>query len=238
MAKRVQPRDLITGTLAKRVLSGQLQPGDLLPTEAKLCVSLGVSRTALRESMRTLAGKGLIESRKRVGTSVRPRTKWNMLDPELLGWWNEIEPDPSFVRALIEARQAIEPAAAGLAAKHATGQDLGLIQEGYEAMKAAPVDDLEAFVEADESFHLAILTASHNPVFASFGALIGSALTHSFRLTTPVSQNFRATLSIHGDVLEAIRLRSEDEARSAMLLLLEIAIADLRKAMESHGTDP
>ena len=226
---RDRPRDLVTSTLAKRILSGAFAPGERLPTEAELGESLGVSRTALRELIRTLAGKGLIESRTRAGTVVQPAAKWNHLDPALLAWREELEPDLDFVRGLIEARRVIEPAAAALAAVRASGQDLGRIQEGLDAMRRTASEDIDASVKADEAFHLGILAASHNPVFANFGALIGSALRSSFRMTTSASANYAATLNTHGEVLEAIRMRRPEDARALMTALLEIASHDLAR---------
>ena len=168
-----KPRDIITNTLGRMIVSGEFAQGSVLPTEAVLGEQLSVSRTALRESMRMLAGKGLVESRPRVGTIVLPQSNWNQLDPDLLQWRENLPPDLNFVRSLIEAREVIEPAAAKLAAMRATGQDLGRIQSAYDDMCAADVNDIEGGIAADEAFHLAILTASQNPVFATFAAVIG-----------------------------------------------------------------
>lgn len=228
---RERPRDIVTSTLAKQILSGVFPPGAKLPTEAELGELLGVSRTALRESIRMLAGKGLIESRTRSGTVVLPPDSWNHLDPELLAWREELAPDLNFVRSLTEARQVIEPAAAAFAAERATGQDLGRMQESFDAMCRADAADIEASVSADEAFHLAVLSASHNPVFINFGAMIGTALRNSFRLTTSASDNFAATLALHGQVLEAIRMRRPDEARELMTRLLGIASRDLSRVI-------
>jgi len=230
-AVRERPRGHITSTLAKQILSGVFAPGAKLPTETELGEQLGVSRTALRESIRNLAGKGLIESRTRSGTVVLSQLHWNQLDPELLGWREELGPDLTFARSLTEARQVIEPAAARFAAERATGQDLGRMQESFDAMRLADSLDIEASVSADESFHLAVLAASHNPVFINFGAMIGTALRNAFRLTTSASENFAATLNMHGEVLEAIRMRRPDEAGKRMAALLNLASRDLAKVI-------
>lgn len=222
-----KPREIVTNTLGKMIVSGEFPQGSRLPTEADLGEQMSVSRTAIRESVRTLAGKGLVESRPRVGTTVLPQSHWNQLDSDLLQWRENLPPDLPFIRALLEAREVIEPAAAGLAAKRASGQDLGRIQSAYELMCAANDGDIESSVAADEAFHLAILTASQNPVFANFAAVIGSALRSSFRLTTTASINFSSTLEKHGDVLEAIRMRDSEKASQTMAQLLRVASADL-----------
>jgi GntR family transcriptional regulator, galactonate operon transcriptional repressor len=234
---RESPRDLVTSTLAKQILSGDFAPGEKLPKETDLGDQLGVSRTALRESIRMLAGKGLIESRTRSGTVVLSPVHWNHLDPELLAWREELAPDLNFARSLIEVRQVIEPAAAAFAAERATGQDLGRMQDSFDAMCRAQPDEIEISVKADESFHLAVLAASHNPLFVNFGAMIGTALRNSFRLTTSATENFAATLSMHGDVLEAIRMRRPEHARELMTQLLGIASKDLSKIIARGGAE-
>ena len=228
---RARPRSHVTSTLAKQILSGAWAPGNRLPTEHELGETLGVSRTALRESIRILAGKGLIESRTRSGTVVQPSAQWNHLDSDLLAWREELEPDLDFVRGLTEARQVIEPAAAAFAAMRATGQDLGRIEESYNEMCRAQVGDIEAFILPDQAFHLAVLTASQNPVFINFGAMVGSALRNAFRLTTSATDNYVATLDMHGRVLEAIRMRRPDEAGKRMADLLDLASRDLAKVI-------
>lgn len=232
-----RPRDHVTSTLAKHILSGALAPGDRLPTEAELSIKLGVSRTALREALRMLAAKGLVESRTRAGTVVSPRSSWNHLDPDLLALREELAPDLEFVESLIEARRVVEPAAAAFAAERATGEDLHRIEDAFDAMSNAAQDDVEGFVTADEAFHIAVLLASRNPVFATFGGIIGSALRSAFRLTTSVEENHTATLELHGDVLEAIRLRRADEARDLMTRVINAASADLARftASKDHG---
>jgi DNA-binding FadR family transcriptional regulator len=219
------------------ILGGDLQPGDRLPSEAELGLQLSVSRTALREAIRTLAGKGLVESRTRAGTVVMPTTAWNHLDPELLAWRETLPPDYAFVRALIEAREVIEPAAAAFAAQRATARDLAAIEAAFDAMKSAAGDDvLDAGVEADTAFHRAILAASQNAVFMNFGSVIGAALRNSFRLTTSASDNYALTLAKHGEVLEAIRMRQEDRARALMTELIAIAGRDLAALIENRET--
>lgn len=235
-----RPRERVTSTLAKLILSGEIAPGNRLPTEAELGEQMAVSRTALRESVRMLAGKGLVESQPRIGTVVLPQSQWNQLDPDLLAWREDLPPDIEFIRALIEAREVLEPAAAAFAARRATGQDLGKIADAFEAMCAAEAraDSIEASVEADEAFHLAILMASHNAVFANFAAVIGSALRSSFRLTTSASENYSATLQMHGDVLEAIRMRDSARAEKLMSQLISVASRDLVKASALGSAAP
>jgi len=228
-------RERVLDELGRRILAGQYPQLSPLPTELQLCAEFVVSRTALREATKMLAAKGLVISRKRAGTIVQEASSWNRLDPDVLSWMDAAAPDPDFVRGLIEARLAIEPAAAELAALRASASDLARIEAGYLAMRAADLSDLAACAEADVAFHVSILHASHNPVFASLASLIGQALANSFRLTTSVSSNYSKTLDAHGEVLDAIRLRQQDLARSRMRALIDIASNDLVNAAHRIG---
>jgi DNA-binding FadR family transcriptional regulator len=225
-------RDRVTSKLAMRILSGHYPQGTSLPTEAELGAEFQVSRTALREATRTLAAKGLIESRQRAGTRVKASQDWNRLDSDILTWMGRIEPDLDFVKGLTEARQIIEPAAAELAALRATSRDLAIIEEAHGAMYEAVGQGLDACAEADVRFHVGILRASGNPVLANLGNVIGAALMNAFRLTTSASVNYEKTLAAHGEVLEAIRMRRSEDARARMQALLGIATEDLLRISE------
>ncbi|MEP9386438.1 FadR/GntR family transcriptional regulator [Mesorhizobium sp. KR9-304] len=228
-------KDRIARDLGQRILSGFYPPLAVLPTEAELCAHYAASRTALRDALMTLSAKGLIEARKRAGTRVRPSADWNRLDAQVLEWMGEIEPDLDFVRGLIEARLVIEPAAARLAARMASSGDLAVIEAAYEAMCAAPENDLAACLDADVRFHSGILRASRNPVFANLANMLAAALSFSFRLTTSATENYQRTLSAHGGVLEAIRMRRENDAQRQMSALIDIASLDLLAVADKAG---
>jgi GntR family transcriptional regulator, galactonate operon transcriptional repressor len=226
-ARRKAVHGTVVRELARRILAGAFAPGSALPNEAELCAELKVSRSSLREAVRVLAAKGLVESRPRTGTRVRERDDWDRLDPELLAWAGELEPDIDFVAGLIEARRVIEPAAAELAARRASARDLATIEEAFERMAASLPHDIEAYCEADLRFHAGILKASHNPVLAHLSGIIGAALMSAFRLTTEHSKSYQRTLQVHADVLDAIRLRDTARARETMLQLITVAADDL-----------
>ena len=107
----------IAHRLGSAILSGEYQPGDTLSSEVAFSEALQVSRSAYREAMQALAAKGLLESRPKTGTRVLPRTRWNLLDPDVLAWAFAGEPDPQFVSSLFGLRGIVEPAAARLAAE-------------------------------------------------------------------------------------------------------------------------
>ncbi len=215
-------------TLAQSILRQEFKPGSLLPSEPELCETLNISRSALREAIKVLGGKGLVTPRPRTGTLVRPRDDWNLLDPDLLAWSMEIEPSAELVLSLIEARQVIEPAVARLAALRATEKDIAVVESAYQRLsEAMAAPDFDAFNEADIDFHKGLLRASHNIVFQQMSTTIGAALAYSFRLTMERAREPGASLPNHGEVIERIRLRDADGAYASMARLLDIAIIDL-----------
>jgi GntR family galactonate operon transcriptional repressor len=218
----------VVKTLAQRILRQEFKSGSLLPSEPELCETLNISRSALREAIKVLGGKGLVTPRPRTGTLVRPRDDWNLLDPDLLAWSMEIEPSAELVLSLIEARQVIEPAVARFAALRATEKDIAVVESAYQRMSEALASlDFDAFNEADIDFHKGLLRASHNIVFQQMSTTIGAALAYSFRLTIQRAREPGASLPNHGEVIQRIRLRDADGAYASMARLLDIAVVDL-----------
>ena len=217
------------GTL---ITQGRLHEGDVLPNEAVLGAEFGVSRTALREAIKVLASKGLVEVRRKTGTRVRPRAAWNMLDPELLGWLFAGSIAPDGLSELMELRRMIEPSAARLASERASNQDLQRIDAAFRKMEEV-ANDVAASVEADLSFHLALLDAAQNDFLRSFGALIQSALRASFRLTNSNHALYLRSLKLHGDVVKAVLARRGNAAEKAMLVMLTQTSEDI--AAQSQG---
>ncbi|WP_322096006.1 FadR/GntR family transcriptional regulator [Pelagibius litoralis] len=218
---------LVAHDLGLRIVGGELPSDTLLPNEADLSALLKVSRTALREAIKVLAAKGLLVSKPKVGTRVRSRAEWNMLDPDILAWHFEAAPYEDFVRGLFEMRQIIEPSGAAMAAQRRSKTELAAIRAAYEAMERAPSGS-DAVVETDLRFHQAILNASDNQFMGSLGSLIETALLGSFRLSSASRPDAHVTsLPGHKAVLDAIERRDPEAARSAMRELLRGAKADV-----------
>lgn len=220
--RRARPRlrGEVVSVLARRILSGAVPPGGLLPREGDLCTEFGVSRTVVREATKMLEAKGLIVSRPRVGTEVCAPETWNLLDPELLAWAGEDFHDPRLVRSLMEARRIVEPAAAALAAERATAADLAALEAALERMNALLPHDVEAGAEADVAFHTALLRASQNHVLISLAGVIRAAMRALFELTNRVTTSHAGAMDLHAEVLEAVRLREGDRARQAIEAIL------------------
>lgn len=217
----------IVANLARRILSGEIQPSEYLPKESELCTQYGVSRTVIREATKVLESKGLLLSRSRVGTRVLDASEWNMLDPELLALASSNFHDPRFVDSLMEARRIIEPAAAELAASRAGPRDLAAMDEAYRRMCASLPHDVPQCSEADMEFHTALLVASHNHVLMQLASVIRASMRALFELTTHLGSAHEQALHLHGAVVEAVRLRQPGAAKAAIVRILETAVADL-----------
>lgn len=182
--------------------------------------TFGVSRTVLREALRTLTSKGLVESRPKVGTRVRPRDAWNLLDADLLEWYSEVAPPLAFALKLQEVREMVEPYAAQLAARAHTAEALRALEEAHAAMVSAR--NVDEWVRADLRFHLSVLAACSNELLMPLGPLIERTLEAQLRLNAKRADVFNAALADHTAVWEAIRVRDAGAAHAAMAELLGI----------------
>lgn len=225
-SSRLSLHTRVASEIGSEIVRGQLVPGDVLPNETCLGERFGVSRTSLREAIKVLAAKGLIEVRRKTGTRVRPPRDWNVLDPDVLFWQFSGSGVPTGITDLIEIRRLIEPAAAGLAARRGTAEDFTEIAQAYSAMQLA-LEETRSRIDSDLRFHLAILEASHNVFMRPFGALVQAALRASFRFTGADKAAYRRTLELHRAVLNAITERSPEIADSAMRKLLAQTSKDI-----------
>ncbi|CAB3694817.1 FadR/GntR family transcriptional regulator [Trinickia soli] len=213
--------------LATAILRGDYAPGALLPREAELMGTFGVSRTVLREALRTLTSKGLVESRPKVGTKVRRRSAWNLLDADLLEWYSQVAPQLEFALKLQEVREMVEPYAAGLAAQSHTPESIDALEQAHAAMVAAR--NIDEWVRADLRFHLGLLAACNNELLMPLGSLIERTLEAQLRLNAKRADIFNAALQQHTAVFEAICARQPEAARSSMAELLGVT----RKRIEA-----
>ena len=209
-----------------RIVTGEFPPETILPNEETYSATLKVSRTSYREAMKFLAAKGLVESRPKIGTRVRPREQWNMLDPDVLSWCFTAGPSMSHARSLFEVRSIVEPAAAAMAAERADDAQLLIIENALATMKTVK-PDTDASVEADLQFHQGIMRACGNDLLTPLGYLIESALAQSFKLSTRRPGARENSIPLHEAVFVAIKNRKPDQARAAMDVLLSGAWKDI-----------
>jgi DNA-binding FadR family transcriptional regulator len=212
-----------------RIVNGELKPGDAVPDNG-LVDEPAVSRTVVREAIKVLAAKGLVDSRPKVGTRVRPRRDWNLLDPDVLAWQIEAGPDAGFLEQALELRRMIEPAAARLAAVRATDEQVAALYEAYEAMAAAG-DDLDAFMEPDLLFHRLLLEACRNELLEHMNEIFTAVLRTVFAYSSISSSAYPRAARRHRAIVKAIEARDPDAAERAVLRLIDDTKKNLTSAL-------
>ena len=219
------------------IVSGKYPQHAVLPGVPDLMERYGVSRTVLREAMKTLSGKGLIEAKARIGTRVRDRQHWNLFDPDVLLWYAANGFDTGFLIQLSEMRQALEPEAAAIAAGRRTEAQLKLMHASVDRM-GAPNVTAEGFVDADLAFHLAVAEATGNPFMRSISTLIEVALVAVLTISHPVLDPSHYQLSVrdHRDIADAIGRRDAEGARAAMRKVIVDGLAATRAKQDSPRT--
>lgn len=215
-----------------RIVQGEFFPGEALPNADDSSEMLGVSRTVLREAIKVLAGKGLVESRPKTGTRVRPRAEWNFLDPDVLAWRFAGPINPADVGELFELRRAIEPMSAALAAQRTTPQQVEELNQTLIEMEAVS-DDGEQFAKPDLVFHQTILRMTGNELIGSLAALIETALVMSFRLSNDNPHGQTHSMPLHSEVARCIAAGDAIGAQNAMIVLLDNAEKDVRLGVEN-----
>ncbi|RYE59710.1 MAG: FadR family transcriptional regulator [Hyphomicrobiales bacterium] len=209
----------IAGRIGRRILQGQLRPGDTLPKELDLLAELQVSRTTLREAFAILASNGFIESRQRIGTRVRSSDHWNTLDSAVMAWHGETGNPGSLAEEQFEIRLAIEPMAASLAARRATPEDIARIRQALQTMGEGN-DNPQRAMEADVDFHLQVIAAAHNRFLMPVASVIRAALIVSVPRTFEKFGGMDHSLPMHADIARAIEQRKPEAAARAATKLL------------------
>jgi DNA-binding FadR family transcriptional regulator len=207
----------VVDDLGLEIVSGRQPQGSLLPGDSELIERYRVSRTVLREALKTLSAKGLLQAKARIGTRVRDRAEWNLFDPDVLVWHARIGFAPEFLGHLGEMRMALEPEAAAMAARRRSPEQLKTIFEWVDRM-ADPAIERDAFVRADLGLHLAIADAAGNPFFLSISTLIEVALVAMLTASSPVENVVRLAQSVaeHRAIAEAIERGDALAAHDAM----------------------
>jgi DNA-binding FadR family transcriptional regulator len=217
--------------LGRRIVSGEFPDGSQLPNEAELAAQLEVSRGGIREAVKALAAKGLVEPRPRLGTRVLPRHSWNLMDREVIGWHGE-NAAPGFLEDLLELRLMVEPNAARLAAERATHAEVAALETAYAGMaEHAPglPEAKDAFVQADLTFHLTLLRATDNQLIEQLGRLLETSLHHGLEASSQAPGGVAATLPLHHAVLTAVRAHRPAAAHRAMRRLIETTSTAVRR---------
>jgi DNA-binding FadR family transcriptional regulator len=213
-------------TLGPAITAGEYQPGSVLRTD-ELAERLEVSRSVMREAVRVLESMHLVESRRRVGVTVRPVAEWNVYDPQVIRWRLAGADRPRQLRSLTVLRSAVEPVAAGLAARNATPEQCAELTECALGMVATSRgQQLEAYLVHDIAFHRVILNASGNEMFAHLGDLVAEVLAGRTHHQVMFKDPDPPAVRLHLQVAEAVR---EGDAARAEELTREIAVGALQE---------
>jgi len=220
----------IVQTLGKAIALGEYPQGLPLKAEAELCASFDASRTVLREAVKMLTAKGMLDARPRRGTIVLPESQWNLSDPDILNWLLDRKGSLPIIAEFVDMRLAIEPAAAGLAALNMSEENRVTLHHAMERMEAAARGE-DDHLDADIAFHVAILEASANRFFWNMRHTIEVALRFSIRITNRFKGVDRASVKDHQDILDLILAGDPVAAETQMRTLLVEAKALVNEAL-------
>jgi DNA-binding FadR family transcriptional regulator len=218
----------VANEIGAAILRGDYPVGANLPNEAELTLRFSVSRTVIREVMKTLAAKGLVVAKTKIGTRVSDRPNWNMFDSDVLAWRIRAGLDREFVKNMYEMRLAVEPTAAALAAERRSDRDVADLRAAIADMARTGHSNL-TFYAADLAFHQIIARASGNPFMAALRPIIRASIDANL-LTQPSPANNaaiqRAVVVAHAAVVDAIEARDSRAARRAMIEVVDDGMQD------------
>jgi len=216
----------VLDSLGPAITAGEYPPGSVLRTE-ELAQRFDVSRSVMREAVRVLESMRLVESRRRVGVTVQPKSAWNVYDPQVIRWRLAGADRPHQLRSLTVLRSAIEPVAAGLAARHASAEQCAELTECALGMVAhSRGHKLEGYLVHDMAFHRVILTASGNEMFARLGDVVAEVLAGRTHHEVMFEDPDPAAVTLHVQVAEAVR---EGDAARAEELTRQITVGALQE---------
>ena len=218
--QQIGKTDRIIIEIGRQIVGGKYMPGSPLPAEAELCEEFQTSRNIIREVLRALMAKRLVEVKRYRGAFVTLSNQWNYLDTDVLNWVLAQDYDPRLIAAMSEVRNLVEPSIARWAAERATSSELAVIESALNDMMTHH-QDRERFNEADIRYHEAVLAAVHNPVLQQLSVAISSLQRAVFERTyMPDEGNMPRTLREHRELYDAIRHQDPDAAEQAALAMI------------------
>ncbi|MBS0449883.1 MAG: FadR family transcriptional regulator [Proteobacteria bacterium] len=223
--------------LGEAIVGGRYPAGGAMPPEPVLCEQLGVSRTVVREAVKSLVAKGLVVTGPKVGTRVLTQDKWNWFDPDVITWQASCGLTHEFVRDLHDLRRAVEPAAARLAAQRITPQHIEELETAYAGMKEA-IENGGDYMTFDLRFHHAILNAADNRLIVQMNKVLHALLRTSFEISTSKPNGPALSLPLHRAVLDALVARNPAQAEAAVAVLIDSAREDIDEVLGSRRRLP
>ena len=223
--------------LGEAIIGGRYPVGAAIPPEPLLCDELGVSRTVIREAVKSLVAKGLLITGPKLGTRVLPSDNWNWFDPDVVAWQSKLGLSREFLRDLQELRRLVEPAAVRLAATRASAADIAEIEAAFAGMKNA-IELGGDYVSNDLRFHQGLLRACHNRMVVQMSKALGALLRTSFEISTARPDGPALSLPLHRAVLDAVIARAPAQAEAAILVLIDGAAEDIDAVLGSRRKLP
>ena len=212
--------------LGEAIVAGRYAAGGSIPPEPVLCEELGVSRTVIREAVKSLVAKGLLTTGPKVGTRVQAEEQWNWFDADVIVWQTKAGLSVDFLQDLQDLRRVVESAAVRLAASRATAQDIADMEEAYAGMKRA-IDFGGDYITPDLRFHQGLIRSSHNRMLVQMSRALGALLRTSFEISTTRKDGPSSSLPLHRAVLDAVIAREPARAEQAILVLIDGARKDI-----------
>jgi DNA-binding FadR family transcriptional regulator len=225
----------VVDTLGARIAHGDLPPGSVLSTE-RIEQEHGVSRSVVREVLRTLTGLGMVRPRHRVGTTVLPVSSWNLLDPQVIAWRDGGPDARRQLDELLTLREALEPVAAQRTAAGDNGSTVLILREQLDRMTAAyhagrPSD----FVAADTAFHEAVLRGARNDALSQLVQTVLATLHARYSGHRMFSDDTADSLILHHELVEAIAAGDPATAEAVSRTLVRTARLEvLGEDVENH----
>lgn len=221
--------------LGQEIIDGVLREGTIMHA-AQVCERLSVSRSVVRESIRTLGSIGLVEARPQVGTRVLPASRWDLLNPHVVAWRANSQDYATQMRQLLELRLGVDATAAALAAQRLSDHDAArLLSLANDMRAAADRGDTHTFFAVDADFHRLILGGSGNAVIAQLAATISATLDARGRDTRPGMHDVTETsVNNHVALARAIVERNAAQAQAIARELVEQTLNEF----EQHATPP
>jgi DNA-binding FadR family transcriptional regulator len=229
----------VVEALGLAIVGGELAQGSLLPSDTELTARFEVSRTVVREALKTLAAKGMVQAKARVGTRVQNREDWNLFDPSVLVWHARTGFSTDFLLHLGEMRLALEPAGAALAAQRRSAAQLADMRQWMARLGRPEISPAE-FVQADLGLHLSVARAAGNPFLLSVSTLIEVALIAMLTASSPAEHPRRLADSVaqHRAIVDAIEARDGPAASAAMRAVVQVGIDRSRPPAPPGMTPP
>lgn len=213
-------------SLGARIVQGEIVPGEIIDVD-QLGVDRDVSRTVVREAVKALIAKRLLDARPKYGTFVRERDEWNLLDPDVIRWRQVAGPDPRLLRELMEIRLILEPMTTRLAAERGEERHMQALEAAFERLSSADEDH----VEADLHFHRVLASASGNELLERLIIMLEPVQRMRDEVAYQAKPEDVSYVDAHRRVFESVRARNADAAEQAMRALVETARSDTEAAI-------